>query len=96
MNRFSGIMAVAGFAALLANPHSADAQDEWIEVPVLVNVQKDVIITDEKIEEAIKEANEILKQAKVKLKFNKNADIKKNFNDQGNTTTRLKATNQRS
>ncbi len=60
------------------------AADEFTKVPVLVNVLKGVTMTDEEIEDMIKEANKILKQAKIQLEFDKNKNINTDANDTGN------------
>jgi hypothetical protein len=68
------------------------AQEEttFTEVPVLVNILEGVDVGDpgaaddaQFVEDIIKEANKILKQAKIRLKFDKGKDINTNFNDQG-------------
>lgn len=62
----------------------AKAADEYTEVPIKVNVLKGVTITDTEIENIVKEANKILKQAKVQLGFTPKKDIIKNAKDTGN------------
>ncbi|MBT3200691.1 MAG: PEP-CTERM sorting domain-containing protein [Phycisphaerales bacterium] len=65
--------------ACLLSAGSASAG--WTEVPVLVNVQKGVTPapTDAEIAAMVAEANKLLKQAEIKLMFDKNKSIKRDF-----------------
>jgi hypothetical protein len=60
------------------------AADEFTKVPVLVNVLKGVVMSDDDIDDMIKEANKILKQAKIQLEFDKDKNVKNDVNDTGN------------
>lgn len=73
---------------MLARAGQAWADEEFIVVELLVNVLKDVKMTDEQIENAVKEANKILKQANVQLEFDKK-NIQRDFNDQGNNNNKI-------
>lgn len=84
-NRF--VLPIA-WVFLLTTGH-AWADDEFVVVDLLVNVLKGVNMTDEKIEKAVEEANKILKQAKIKLEFDKKNNIQRNFNDQGNNNNKI-------
>jgi hypothetical protein len=59
------------------------------EVPLLVNVQPGVSLSDDEIAAMVAEANKILKQADIKIKFNKATDIKRSVDDQGNNNDRI-------
>jgi len=71
---------------LLSAPRPAGAEEEFLVVDVLVNVLKDVEITDETIKNIVAEANKILKQAGVKLEIKA---IQRDFNDQGNNNDKI-------
>jgi len=58
-------------------------QEEWIEVPLKVNVLQGVNINKDTIDTVVKDANEKLKQAKVKFVFDKDKDINLNCTDTG-------------
>jgi len=58
--------------------------EEFIEIPVKVNVLRGVTKTDEEIDEMIKEANKILEKAGTKLVFDKKKNINRNVSDEGN------------
>lgn len=73
---------------MLARTGQAWADEEFVVVDLLVNVLKDVKMTDEQIENAVKEANKILKQANVQLEFDKK-NIQRDFNDQGNNNNKI-------
>ena len=60
-----------------------------ITVPLLVNVQKGVTITDDQIADMVKEANKLLKQADIQIKFNKKTDIKNPYNDGVNNNDKI-------
>jgi len=62
---------------------------EFKVVPLAVNVLKDVTISDEEIDNIVKEANDNLKQANLHLEFDKTRNIKRNFNDQGNNNDKI-------
>lgn len=73
---------------MLVRGEQARADEEFVVVELLVNVLKDVKMTDEQIENAVKEANKILKQANVQLEFDKK-NIQRDFNDQGNNNNKI-------
>ena len=73
------------FVFLLVSPAvKVRAADEFTKVPVLVNVLKGVTMSDADIDDMIKEANKILKQAKIQLEFDKDKNINDDVNDTGN------------
>ena len=59
----------------------------WTEVPALVNVQPNVMPypTDDQIAAMVAEANTLLKQAEIKLVFDKDKSINRNFRTPGHT-----------
>lgn len=67
--------------ACLLSAAAAPATAAMLEVPALVNVQKGVTPapTDAEIEAIIKETNKLLKQAGIKLMFDKNKSINRDF-----------------
>lgn len=75
-------------SVMLVRTGQAWADEEFVVVELLVNVLKDVKMTDEQIENAVKEANKILKQANVQLEFDKK-NIQRDFNDQGNNNNKI-------
>ncbi|MFG0326853.1 MAG: GC-type dockerin domain-anchored protein [Phycisphaerales bacterium JB037] len=63
-----GLLALVMSAGL--NPAIADpGADDWIELPVVVNLYKGCSVTKAESEAYVKRANEVLKQAKIKLKI---------------------------
>ncbi len=82
------VLVGVGLVAALAAESRADDPKQ---VPVLVNVQKGVTISDDDIAKQIEEANKLLKQGNIKLRFDKGKDINRNFNDQGNNNDKIEA-----
>lgn len=66
----------------------ARGADEFAKVPIKVNVLKGVNITDEEIKEIVKEANKILKQAKIAFD---DPNISRNVDDEGNNDDEIQA-----
>ncbi|MBX3365161.1 MAG: hypothetical protein KF866_10375 [Phycisphaeraceae bacterium] len=56
-----------GTARMWADP----GPDDWIELPVVINLYKGVNVTEDEAKGYIERANEVLKQAKIKLKVAK-------------------------
>ncbi len=78
-------IAICVIIAVLALPAvKVKGADEFTKVPVLVNVLKGVVMSDADIDDMIKEANKILKQAKIQLEFDKDKNVKNDVNDTGN------------
>lgn len=84
----TGLLGVAA-AAVVGWSGTGYADDTFTKVPVQVNVLKGVTISDDDIAEIVKEANAILKQAKVALEFDKSKNITRDFNDQGNNDNKV-------
>lgn len=69
--------------------HSARADDEFINMPVVVNIMTGATITEDEVKEAIKKANEIYKQAGIKLTLHKiNSNVANPSGAAGSTLTR--------
>src|SRR5437868_3166148 len=60
------------------------AAKDFKVVPLKVNVLKGVTIPADEINEVVKAANQILKQADVRLEFDKDKNIDRDVDDQGN------------
>jgi hypothetical protein len=71
--------------ACLLSIGAPQASAGWTEVPALVNVQPNMNPepTNEEIAAMIAEANKLLKQAEIKLMFDKDKSIKRNFGTPG-------------
>ena len=85
--RFPILVAFCVVIACLFSSLAVPAAAGWTEVPVLVNVQPGVtpVPTDAEIAEMIAETNKLLKQAQIKLMFDKAKSIKRNFATPGYT-----------
>jgi len=72
---------ICAVAVCVLPPSVQTARAGWTEVPALVNVQKGVTPapTDAEIAAMIAEANKLLKQAEIKLMFDKDKSIKRDF-----------------
>jgi hypothetical protein len=79
------ILIVVAFWALL----TAAAGDNFITIPVKANVLNNVAVTKADAEAAIKEANKLLKQAKIKLVFDKDKNFKNGVGDGGNNDDKI-------
>ncbi|MCX5653695.1 MAG: PEP-CTERM sorting domain-containing protein [Planctomycetota bacterium] len=91
-NRFAVIagplIAAVTLAVVIAGVPASPAFAQT-EVPLLVNVQPGVSLSDDEIAAMVAEANKILKQADIKIKFNKATDINRGVDDQGNNNDRI-------
>lgn len=80
--RFSSLVVTAAFFVMLGSIGVVNAAEEWVELPVIVNIVDSA--DDTNIDDALDKANEILKQAKIKLvvkKTNKNVNVGDNDAD---------------
>ena len=79
-------MAILVLALVVVFCSTARGADEYVKVPIKVNVLKGVDITDEEIKEIVKEANKILKQAKIAFD---DPNIVRDVNDLGNNDSKI-------
>jgi len=88
MRKLTPIVFCAVIVCLLAAAGPEEARAGWTEVPALVNVQPGVtpVPTDQEIADMIAEANKLLKQAKIKMTFDKNKSINRDFKTPGHTS----------
>ena len=77
------ILSVFTILLLCLSVH-VQADDEFTKVPLLVNVLKGVTADANDIADTVKEANKILKKAKIQLEFDKTKNIKTDVSDTDN------------
>lgn len=87
------VLLVMASIALAAASSGVRAQGSEIEefkvIPLKVNVLKNVTMSDDEIQKMVEEANKILKQAKVKLEFDKAKNINRDVDDGGNHNNQI-------